>query len=52
MAVDEATMAARRVAQEAKGWQPAEQRPRKVSKALKAYAKHTTSASKGAVREI
>ncbi len=52
LAVDEATMAARREVQEAKGWQPAEQRPRKVSKALKAYAMHTTSASKGAVREI
>ena len=25
---------------------------RKVSKALKAYAMHTTSASKGAVREL
>ena len=52
LAVDEATMAARREVQEAKGWQPAEQRPRKVSKALKAYAMHTTSASKGAVRDI
>ncbi len=52
LAVDEATMAVRREAQEAKGWQPAEQRPRKVSKALKAYAMHTTSASKGAVRDI
>ncbi len=52
LAVDDATMAARREAQEAKGWQPAEQRPRKVSKALKAYAMHTTSASKGAVRDI
>ena len=52
LAVDEATMAARREAQEAKGWQPAEPRARKVSKALKAYAMHTTSASKGAVREI
>lgn len=52
LAVDEATMAARRAAQEAKGWKPAEERPRKVSKALKAYAMHTTSASKGAVREI
>ena len=52
LAVDEATMAARREVQEAKGWQPAEQRPRKVSKALKAYGMHTTSASKGAVREI
>lgn len=52
LAVDEATMAARREVQEAKGWKPAEERPRKVSKALKAYAMHTTSASKGAVREI
>ena len=52
LAVDEATMAARREVQEAKGWQPAEARPRKVSKALRAYAKHTTSASKGAVRDI
>ena len=52
LAVDEATMAARCAAQEAKGWKPAEERPRKISKALKAYAMHTTSASKGAVREI
>ncbi|MQW92677.1 dihydroxy-acid dehydratase [Acinetobacter wanghuae] len=52
LAVDDAVMAARREAQEAKGWHPAEERPRKVSKALKAYAMHTTSASKGAVREL
>jgi dihydroxy-acid dehydratase len=52
LAVDEATMAARREAQEAKGWHPVEERPRKISKALKAYAMHTTSAAKGAVREI
>lgn len=52
LAVDEATLAARRTAQEAKGWKPAKERPRKVSKALKAYAMHTTSASKGAVREV
>ena len=52
LAVDEATMAARRAAQEAKGWHPVEERPRKISKALKAYAMHTTSAAKGAVREI
>jgi dihydroxy-acid dehydratase len=45
-------MAARRAAQEKIGWQPAEQRHRKVSKALKAYASMATSASKGAVREI
>lgn len=52
LAVDEATMAARRAVQEAKGWHPVEERPRKISKALKAYAMHTTSAAKGAVREI
>ncbi|WP_436916105.1 dihydroxy-acid dehydratase [Acinetobacter gandensis] len=52
LAVDDATMAARRAAQEAKGWHPVEERPRKISKALKAYAMHTTSAAKGAVREI
>ena len=52
LAVDDATMATRREAQEAKGWKPAEERPRKVSKALKAYAMHTTSASRGAVRDV
>lgn len=52
LAVDDATMAARRAAQDEKGWHPVEDRPRKISKALKAYAMHTTSAAKGAVREI
>ena len=52
LAVDDATMAHRHTKQEAKGWKPAEERTRKVSKALKAYAMHTTSASKGAVRDI
>ena len=52
LAVDDATMAHRHTKQEAKGWKPAEERPRKVSKALKAYAMHTTSASKGAVRDV
>lgn len=42
----------RRAAQEAKGWQPALPRRRKVSTALKAYAKLTTSAAKGAVRQL
>ncbi|MFZ4787653.1 MAG: dihydroxy-acid dehydratase [Beijerinckiaceae bacterium] len=50
--VDEAVLAQRRKAQEAKGWKPAKLRPRKVSTALKAYAALTTSASKGAVRVI
>ena len=52
LAVDDATLAHRHTKQEAKGWKPAAERPRKVSKALKAYAMHTTSASKGAVREL
>jgi dihydroxy-acid dehydratase len=33
------------------GWKPAEERPRKVSTALKVYAKFATSADKGAVRD-
>lgn len=48
--VDDETLAARRKAQDKKGWKPAEERQRKVSKALKVYAMHTTSAAKGAVR--
>ena len=42
----------RRAAQDAKGWQPAEPRPRKVSTALRAYAAHTTSAARGAIRQV
>ena len=41
----------RRTEQEAKGWKPAQARPRKVSTALKAYALLATSADKGAVRD-
>ncbi|MDQ2089772.1 dihydroxy-acid dehydratase [Marimonas arenosa] len=52
LAVDEATLATRRKARDAKGWQPEEQRKRKVSGALRAYAALTTSASKGAVRQV
>ncbi len=52
LAVDEATLAARRAAQEAIGFTPAKPRPRKVSAALRAYAALTTSASTGAVRKI
>lgn len=52
LAVAEDVLAARREVQEAKGWKPAKERPRKVSKALKAYAMHATSAAKGAVRDI
>ncbi|MGL5143581.1 MAG: dihydroxy-acid dehydratase [Acinetobacter junii] len=50
--VDDATMAHRRTVQEAKGWHPAEERKRKVSKSLKIYAMHSTSAAKGAVRVL
>ena len=50
LAVDEATLAARRAAREAEGWQPSKPRKRAVSTALKAYAAMTSSASKGAVR--
>ena len=50
--VDEAELAARRVAQDAAGWKPAQPRPRKVSAALRAYALLATSADKGAVRNL
>ena len=52
LAVDDATLATRRTAQDAKGWQPAAPRKRKVTTALKAYAALTTSAAKGAVRQF
>src|SRR6201996_141957 len=45
-------LARRREEQNAKGWKPAKQRPRKVSAALKAYAKLVMSADKGAVRDV
>jgi len=52
--LDEATLAARRAAMEtsSRPWQPAKDRPRKVSPALKVYAKMVTSADKGAVRDL
>ena len=53
--VDDATLAKRRKEMEQKGdkaWKPEEVRKRKVSKALRAYAAMTTSAAKGAVRQI
>ncbi len=55
LAVSDAELAARREAMDAKGasaWHPAKQRPRKVSAALQAYAAMTTSAAKGAVRDV
>lgn len=42
----------RREEQDKLGWKPAKARPRKVSAALKAYAKLVTSADKGAVRDL
>src|SRR6056300_1180976 len=48
-------LAHRRAAMEAKGaeaWKPVEERPRKVSTALKVYAHFATSADKGAVRDL
>ncbi|MDZ7813780.1 MAG: dihydroxy-acid dehydratase [Ideonella sp.] len=42
----------RRAEQDAKGWKPAQARHRKVSAALKAYAKLAMSADKGAVRDL
>ncbi|HQU67624.1 MAG TPA: dihydroxy-acid dehydratase [Albidovulum sp.] len=52
LAVDDAVLTERRKARDAKGWQPDQPRQRKVSAALRAYAALTTSASKGAVRNI
>lgn len=50
--VSDEELARRRAAQDAKGWKPAHPRPRKVSAALKAYAKLVTSADTGAVRDL
>jgi dihydroxy-acid dehydratase len=52
LAVSEDVLAARRAAQDAKGWAPTKERPRKVSPALQAYAAMTTSAARGAVRDV
>ena len=52
LAVSEDELARRRAAQDAKGWQPAKERPRKVSVALQAYAAMTTSAARGAIRDV
>ena len=52
LAVPEAELAARRTAQDAKGWTPAKPRPRKISQALRAYGLFATSAATGAVRRL
>lgn len=53
--VDDAELAQRREKMDASGmlaWRPREMRQRKVSTALKAYAALTTSADRGAVRDL
>ncbi|HEX7688321.1 MAG TPA: dihydroxy-acid dehydratase [Burkholderiaceae bacterium] len=50
--VSDEELARRRIEQDARGWKPAKPRPRKVSAALKAYAKLVMSADKGAVRDL
>ncbi|MBS97942.1 MAG: dihydroxy-acid dehydratase [Oceanospirillaceae bacterium] len=50
--VSDEELALRRAEQDKLGWKPAQERPRKVSAALKAYAKLATSADKGAVRDL
>ena len=55
IAVEDAVLAERRKAMEAKGpeaWRPAKPRKRKVSTALRAYAAMATSADQGAVRDV
>ena len=51
VALSDDELAQRRAEQDKKGWKPVEDRPRKVSRALKVYAKFATSADKGAVRD-
>ena len=54
LAVDDAVLAGRRTAMEARGadaWHPGP-RKRKVTPALRAYAAFTTSAARGAVRDV
>jgi dihydroxy-acid dehydratase len=52
LVVSDEEIASRRGAQDAKGWHPLKERPRKVSTALKAYAAMTTSAARGAIRDL
>jgi dihydroxy-acid dehydratase len=52
LAVSDEELAKRRTARDAKGWKPDVERPRKVSAALRAYAAMTTSAARGAVRDV
>ena len=52
LAVAEEELQRRREARQKLGWSPATERPRRVSPALQAYAAMTTSAARGAVRDV
>jgi dihydroxy-acid dehydratase len=55
VAVDDAELQRRRNAMDAKGkdaWKPAAPRTRVITQALRAYAALTTSAARGAVRDV
>jgi len=52
LAVSDEELAERRAAMEAKGWKPVQERKRQVSPALRAYAAMTTSAARGAIRDV
>jgi dihydroxy-acid dehydratase len=55
VALSDEELAVRHASMESRGdkaWQPTQERPRKVSAALKVYAKMVTSADKGAVRDL
>ena len=52
LAVDDAELQRRRAEMDKAGWKPTENRTRKVSRALRAYAAFATSAAHGAVRVV
>ena len=52
LAVSDEVLAERRAIMEKKGWLPAQPRDRRVSPALEAYAAMTTSAARGAIRDV
>ena len=52
LAVSDEVLARRRTAMEEKGWKPAGPRERRISPALEAYAAMTTSAARGAIRDV
>ncbi|WP_370187990.1 dihydroxy-acid dehydratase [Qipengyuania sp.] len=52
LAVSDDVLAERRAAQAARGFAPAAPRERRVSPALEAYAAMTTSAARGAIRDV